>query len=412
MKYNHKYPLDLTGLVYGHLTVLKRVEDLFSPKGIKESQWLCQCDCDSEPIKVRKSRLVNGAKTHCGCQNNFHGKVVDLTGKRIGNLTVIKRVANTFYNNSKWLCQCDCGNQLEVSGKDLKKGIRTSCGCKIRESRIKEKEKRDLKFIEDNFIGKKFGRLIVVGLKNYEIAKNGNKIYIGDKKHIIYLKNIVLECECDCSRHTKVDMGIKQLNEESKCIYCYVESYVSDKVNKYDLSGDCGIGYCEDKKGKITQEFYFDKEDYELVKRYHWYSGRGYVTSTVKNFYVKLHRLVTNSLFDDTIIVDHINRKTWDNRKENLRFCQQRENKQNQKMRNDNSSGIIGVSYIKKWDTWRVDVTVDGKRHYYGQFKNKEDAIKRRLEGEIEWFEDGFEPQRHLFEQYGIKRNKDKGEEF
>ena len=44
-------------------------------------------------------------------------------------------------------------------------------------------------------------------------------------------------------------------------------------------------------------------------------------------------------------------------------------------MRNDNSSGIIGVSYIKKWDTWRVDVTVDGKRHYYGQFKNKEDAI-------------------------------------
>ena len=38
------------------------------------------------------------------------------------------------------------------------------------------------------------------------------------------------------------------------------------KTNKYDLSGEYGIGY--DSNG---QKFYFDLEDYDKIKNYCWY---------------------------------------------------------------------------------------------------------------------------------------------
>lgn len=105
-------------------------------------------------------------------------------------------------------------------------------------------------------------------------------------------------------------------------------------------------------------------------------------------------------------IVDHINRKPWDNRKENLRVCYQSSNKQNQSLYSNNKNGVIGVDYAWRLEKWRANITVDGERHYLGLYENKEDAIRARLLGEIEYFDDGFEPQRELFEKYGVSREK------
>ena len=55
-------------------------------------------------------------------------KAIDLTGQRFGRLTVIERSKST-NKNAKWLCVCDCGNQKEVFGGDLKQGRTQSCGC-------------------------------------------------------------------------------------------------------------------------------------------------------------------------------------------------------------------------------------------------------------------------------------------
>lgn len=61
-------------------------------------------------------------------------KAADLTGKKFGKLTAIKRVDNRVYSNGytevQWLCKCDCGNEIIVRSKDLTKRNGTkSCGC-------------------------------------------------------------------------------------------------------------------------------------------------------------------------------------------------------------------------------------------------------------------------------------------
>ena len=60
-------------------------------------------------------------------------KAVDLVGQRFGRLIVIERVDNYVTpkgkKGSNWLCQCDCGNVIEVLGVNLRHGRTKSCGC-------------------------------------------------------------------------------------------------------------------------------------------------------------------------------------------------------------------------------------------------------------------------------------------
>ncbi len=53
---------------------------------------------------------------------------VDLVGRRFARLLVIRRASNRGCN-TYWLCQCDCGNRIEVAGQHLKLGKTLSCKC-------------------------------------------------------------------------------------------------------------------------------------------------------------------------------------------------------------------------------------------------------------------------------------------
>lgn len=59
--------------------------------------------------------------------------MIDLTGKKFGMLTVIKRDGADNQRNPTWLCKCDCGNEKIVRGNLLKSGNTKSCGCINRE---------------------------------------------------------------------------------------------------------------------------------------------------------------------------------------------------------------------------------------------------------------------------------------
>lgn len=48
---------DLTGLVFGKLTVIERGPGLPSPNGKLTIAWIVQCDCGSEPYQVRAGNL-------------------------------------------------------------------------------------------------------------------------------------------------------------------------------------------------------------------------------------------------------------------------------------------------------------------------------------------------------------------
>lgn len=70
--------------------------------------------------------------------------LIDLTGERFGNLTVIERdINNAKSGNARWVCKCDCGNMVTVIGSHLRSGHTKSCGCKkigeISKGRSKER---------------------------------------------------------------------------------------------------------------------------------------------------------------------------------------------------------------------------------------------------------------------------------
>lgn len=57
--------------------------------------------------------------------------LIDLTGQRFGKLTVLRRAENYVKSNghkeSKWVCCCECGNEITVTRTNLKRA--RSCGC-------------------------------------------------------------------------------------------------------------------------------------------------------------------------------------------------------------------------------------------------------------------------------------------
>jgi len=55
-------------------------------------------------------------------------KLIDLTGKKFGKLTVIKKTKSR-NKRTMWLCECECGNKKEIGGSELKSGTTKSCGC-------------------------------------------------------------------------------------------------------------------------------------------------------------------------------------------------------------------------------------------------------------------------------------------
>ena len=64
-------------------------------------------------------------------------KVVDLVGKKFGNLTVIEFAGQNKHHSRTWLCRCDCGNTTVVTTNKLTTGNTKSCGClKLNQQKI------------------------------------------------------------------------------------------------------------------------------------------------------------------------------------------------------------------------------------------------------------------------------------
>ena len=110
---------DLTGLIFGRLTVIERAENSKQ----ETARWRCVCTCGKEKIS-RSEDLVRGNTRSCGCI-----KRKDITGETFGRLTVIRRAKNDNRRKTAWICLCACGNQVTIRAHDLITGKTKSCGC-------------------------------------------------------------------------------------------------------------------------------------------------------------------------------------------------------------------------------------------------------------------------------------------
>ena len=89
------------------------------------ARWNCRCDCGLTCVKSGRG-LRSGKVTDCGCETVLF---YDLSGMRFGNLTVESKLPPTKDGKTRWQCRCDCGSACVVTSYDLRKGKRTDCGC-------------------------------------------------------------------------------------------------------------------------------------------------------------------------------------------------------------------------------------------------------------------------------------------
>lgn len=66
---------DLTGQVFGRLTVLREAEPIMRSDGKHIRTWLCRCDCGREVV-IRQHNLTNKVTRSCGCLRKERKKQV------------------------------------------------------------------------------------------------------------------------------------------------------------------------------------------------------------------------------------------------------------------------------------------------------------------------------------------------
>lgn len=57
----------------------------------------------------------------------------DMTGQKIGRVTVIEYAGMGKHKTALWRCKCDCGNEKVIDGALLRSGMSVSCGCLFRD---------------------------------------------------------------------------------------------------------------------------------------------------------------------------------------------------------------------------------------------------------------------------------------
>lgn len=142
-----------------------------------------------------------------------------------------------------------------------------------------------------------------------------------------------------------------------------------------------GYYECEDFAGN---KFFIDECDYNDCSKYVWHvDPNGYVISKFADGKVrKLHRFLLGLKNGDKLEVDHIDRNPLNNRRENLRLADRSMNCQNRGMSSKNKSGVTGV--CKSGSGWVAQINDKGVRHYLGYFLDKEEAIRKRKEAELQ----------------------------
>ena len=162
-------------------------------------------------------------------------------------------------------------------------------------------------------------------------------------------------------------------------------------VNRFRFKDEVCYIDCFDTKGTLKGTIIIDKEDYDLVKEHQWHVEKArrnlqYGQTTIKGSVpaktVRMHRM----LIPEAIQIDHINHNGLDNRRCNLRACNNRENNCNKNFQMNPKSGHTGIRYNEKASSYYVRIMVHKKEISLGHYKTIEEALEARKQGEIKYF--------------------------
>jgi len=122
---------DLTGQVFGDLTVLGKAENQNRSGGV---WWQCRCSCGNL-YEAPATLLRTGRRTRCsGSDHKKNYASADITGQRFHMLTALYPTPERDpKGNVVWHCRCDCGNEVDFSYNVLMYSRTKSCGCQKRQ---------------------------------------------------------------------------------------------------------------------------------------------------------------------------------------------------------------------------------------------------------------------------------------
>ena len=269
----------------------------------------------------------------------------NLIGQRFGKLVVVEKASKTYNGYSVWKCICDCGREIEVDTKRLKRGTIANCGCIPKNPNLRGPIPADL-------TGKRYGRLTVISRE-----KNNNS------GRTCWL------CKCDCGNSSVVTTHELNAGKTKSCGCLAIEKLRSRAV---DLS---------DKKfGRLTALYPTEKRDKKGSVYWHCKCDCGNEVDITQD------GLVYGSYKSCGCYKQEVN-KTIHN---NLTFVDNScvEVLRSRKFRIDNTSGFRGV-YAVKNGKWRAEIGLQGKTYYIGRYCSFEEAVEARLEVE-KILHDGF----------------------
>jgi hypothetical protein len=172
-----------------------------------------------------------------------------------------------------------------------------------------------------------------------------------------------------------------------------------------------------------------DDDDYDQLITHKWkaHVGDEHHIYAVRSFKkggrngiwiaIQMHRVVTHA--GPGIVVDHINGNTLDNRKENLRACEQKYNAMNRRSHMGKTCRFKGVHLDKKSGLWVAAIRKDKHRNCLGYFDRDIDAALAYNIAAVEMFGafaslndpsllEGATPQRRIPRHDGVRNGRAK----
>ena len=125
-----------------------------------------------------------------------------------------------------------------------------------------------------------------------------------------------------------------------------------------------------------------DDEDYPRVSRFKWSAvkcnGKFYAARRPmvrgKGQTIYLHRFLLEAA--PGLEGDHIDGDGLNCVRSNLRICTHAENRRNNKIQANNTSGYRGVSWCRSRSKWEAYINLNRQRHNLGRYPNAEDAAR------------------------------------
>jgi hypothetical protein len=289
---------------------------------------------------------------------------VDYTGFKSGKITVLSfdswHVQPSGQRKSKWLCQCDCGNQFVALGYNIKKdGHTTSCGCEKKQIFVKHRKKvASGEWVPEKLNGQKFGRLTVVKFNRWERLSENQQVSVWD-------------CLCDCGAEHSTRRN--NLGEHSSC-GCWFREKISESSTKHGMHGTPTHKSWTKMKERCSLSSYVEKEYYQdlgISVCEEW-------LNSFEAFYSDMGERPEGTTLDR---ID----PTKGYYKENCRWADLTIQAYNQRKRQDNTSGRTGVHQLAN-GMWQAIITHYKERITLAYNVSYEEACKAREEGELVYY--------------------------